>query len=228
MRQNSSGIPLWPFHLCRLKRALKAWDIDPIHLGPVTEALQPALGSDQLHRVKLIVGLNAEHRLIHQIFRSPLDLRLAPRRFLHMRLSTARPASYKSTGHYSNYWLEHRQALALGADDVIYSFNNNLLECSMASLFCMRGEQRFCLDSPSLQSVCRDALIQVDPSWTRSALALSDLDAHLQLYAGNALRGLWAIGEIIEENGTPIWSQQDSKSPDSWNEALFANPITSS
>lgn len=221
MRVQDGRVPLWPYHKERLMRALHTWGVKESFPADIEEELQTFLTRGEL-RLKLLMGIGEDDRLIWHWYAHELELLEKPLRLLLLE-TCANSQKFKSC-NYADHFLARQRARGAGFGDALYVDENEiLLECSSGAVFVMDAHNGNCAETGMLQSVVREKLLQEHPDyWQVKKSSLSELRKNDYLVYGNAVQGLVGIEKVIDSTEKCRYERKtDWSFLESWNKWLF-------
>lgn len=223
MRMENGRIALWDYHYQRLKRAISSWGLSEEELKVAISGLESV--QEKNCRLKLFIGLHSERKLISHIYLSSLELRDSSKRLLLQTNRRALEQVYK-TSQYSDHYFSYTKARSQQCDDVLYeSINGHLLECSRAAILVLSEDRGYLSQGPILKSVTRQKLFDEKGNFwkLKERILLDELGDTEFLCTGNAVEGLRAVNEVIDEKGRCRYKKKVPNTLiDKWNQFLFS------
>lgn len=222
MHAFDGNIPLIDFHLSRLQNALTKWQSSNFDLKKEWDLVSENLSNDGEFRVKWLLGLDKNNNILHHLYQFPYQKATTPLKLLARPCFQLNPQTFKSSA-YAEHWLELKHATQQGFDDVIYlDTQNNLIECSKATLLSTQHDHGTLASGANLNSVSAQALKTLQPNyWKREPLALKNLSVSSQLWACNALHGMMHINSIQNDLGEVLYQYKGTEPKDVWTPLLF-------
>jgi len=215
-------IPLIDFHLTRLNNALTSWQCSNFDLKKEWNLVKKDIPHEGQFRIKWLLGLDENNNILHHLYQFPYQKALTPLKLLARPCFQLNPQPFKSTA-YAEHWLELKHATQQGFDDVIYlDAENNLIECSKATLLSTHHDHGILASGANLNSVSAQALKSIQPNyWKKEPIALKNLSVSSQLWACNALHGMMPIHSIHNESGEVLYQFEGTEPKDVWTPLLF-------
>lgn len=221
MRCMNGNIPLLPYHLKRITSVADDWGIAN---KEVEEKFYETLNSlpNELSRVKILLALNEENVLFSHRYLYPLVSDRKPRKLLLKKVDNLQKQNYKSC-NYAFHFLEKKQAILKGYDDVCYEYHGCLHECSSSALLLSNGTLGIVAKGKNLQSVSAAKLLNDNNGyWIKDKISLEKINERdFSLFVSNAVQGIVPVKSLYNENGEIVYESTSDETLNHWNEVLF-------